>query len=132
MTCQSQPECQGQRQQIRAISLRLISFRPSLGRAVLRFWDPLASACTMTNQVAPLDLFTVAFSPDGKLLASCEGMWRAWRWGKTSAPAPGKVKLWSVSSPHEFTTLPGNTDWPRALGLSPDGRKEGCLSGRIL
>src|ERR1039457_2065693 len=39
MTSQSQTEFQSQSQQIRAISLKLLSFRPSLGRAVRR--DPV-------------------------------------------------------------------------------------------
>jgi hypothetical protein len=47
MTSQSQTEFQSQSQQIRAISLKLLSFRPSLGRAV---FVAMETAESNTNQ----------------------------------------------------------------------------------
>jgi hypothetical protein len=51
---------------------------------------------------------SVAFSPDGRLLAS--GSW------------DNTVKLWDVATGREVRTLRGHTDWVRSVAFSPDGR----------
>ena len=50
----------------------------------------------------------VAFSPDGKLLAS--------------ASADKTVKLWNPASGRYLVTLDGHTDTVLAVAFSPDGR----------
>jgi WD40 repeat protein len=51
----------------------------------------------------------VAFSPDGRLLAS----------GSTGQQM---IKLWDVASGREVRTLKGHTDWVWSVAFSPDGR----------
>jgi WD40 repeat protein len=58
---------------------------------------------------------SVAFSPDGKYLATGEG-------GKTGSPG-GQIVLWDVASGYTPEVLaPGGGAWVEALAFSPDGK----------
>jgi WD40 repeat protein len=63
-------------------------------------------ALTLTGYTS--DVWSVAFSPDGRLLASGSN-------DKT-------IKLWEVASGSLVRTLSGHTDWVRSVAFSPDGR----------
>ncbi len=61
--------------------------------------------CTLTGHTNSVE--SVAFSPDGRLLASA---------------SYGEIKLWEVATGREVLTLRGHTDWVRSVAFSPDGR----------
>jgi len=54
-------------------------------------------------------VWAVAFSPDGKQLAS--------------ASADKTVRLWDAATGAALQTLEGHSDWVRAVAFSPDGKQ---------
>ena len=56
----------------------------------------------------------VCFSPDGKLLASCSGVWEIDR--------PGSIKVWNTSTGEELYTLGGHTNSIMNVTFSPDSK----------
>ena len=54
----------------------------------------------------------VAFSPDGRRLASANG----------GVHTPGEIKIWDPADGRELSTLPAHAAPVRGLAFSPDGR----------
>jgi WD40 repeat protein len=63
---------------------------------------------------------SVAFSPDGKRLASASGE-GAWAAGPNARG--GTVKLWDAQTGQELFTLKGHSDWVGSIAFSPDGKR---------
>jgi roadblock/LC7 domain-containing protein len=72
---------------------------------------PSAGAVTRLGKARHLNVgkvFSVAFSPDGKILAA--GAW------------DGSIRLWDVATSKELRQCVGHTGWIKALAFSPDGQ----------
>jgi len=67
--------------------------------------SPRPSVEVFVTQDNPV--FSVAFSPDGSLLAS--------------GSSDNTIKIWDVSTEQTLRTLPSHTNWVRSVAFSPDG-----------
>jgi tricorn protease-like protein len=84
-----------------ARALEAIEKRVRLGR--------VTRGMTLKGHTGPLT--AVAFSPDGRTLATAAG----------EPGAPGEIKLWEVATGRERLSLRGHVDLVTALAFSPDG-----------
>jgi WD40 repeat protein len=66
-----------------------------------------------------LPVLSVAFSPDGRRLASAGGF----------GAEPGQVKLWDAQTGQEIRTLTGHTGEVTSVAFSPDGRRLASAGG---
>jgi WD40 repeat protein len=88
-------------------------------RGEIKLWDVASGREVRTLTGHTFYVRSVAFSPDGRLLASgsCS---------KYSSPSgyciQGDIKLWEVASGSEVRTLTGHEDWVNSVAFSPDGR----------
>jgi WD40 repeat protein len=61
---------------------------------------------------------SVAFSPDGRLLASGS----CGQGNYIIICTQGEIRLWEVASGREVRSLSGHTSWVNSVAFSPDGR----------
>jgi WD40 repeat protein len=74
----------------------------------IKLWDVASGSLVRTLSGHTGGVRSVAFSPDGRLLAS--------------GSKDTTIKLWEVASGREVRTLSGHTDWVLSVAFSPDGR----------
>ena len=75
----------------------------------MRLWDPATGQPTATLKATPTEPTAVAFSPDGRQLASASG--------------DGTVRLWDPATGRPTATLHGHTSGVTGVAFSPDGRQ---------
>ena len=95
--------------------------RPREGETDLRgfewyYWDRLSHAFLLEAKGHTGSIHSVAFSPDGKRLASAGG-------DQFDPPRPGELKVWDATSGAELLTLKGHTGWVTSVAFSPDGNR---------
>src|SRR5207253_2108511 len=80
----------------------------------LKVWDIASGEELFTRKT--LALFSVAFSPDGKRLASASG-------DQVYTGEPGEIKMWEATSGQELITIKGHDNESWSEGFSPDGKR---------
>jgi WD40 repeat protein len=85
--------------------------KPLEKRAFLRLWDWKMGDPVWTSDNAYSEVQELAYSPDGKLIAS------------THTLDNHRIRLWSAADGHEVLVLEGHVDVPRHLLFTPDGKR---------
>lgn len=80
----------------------------------IKIWDVKNSQLLHTLSGHIDDVQTIAFSPDGQVLASGAGGW--------DNPGESTIKLWRVSDGKLLQTIAGHGDWVQKVTFSPDGK----------
>ncbi len=92
-------------------------------RTIIQLWD-VATGKERTLAGHAFSITALAFSPDGKTLASATGSW-------LPDGAPGEIKLWDVAAGTERATLGRLPVMVLALAFSPDGKTLASVSQSV-
>src|SRR5205807_9474375 len=83
------------------------------GAGMVTLWELSTGKEARTLRAWLGNVTSVAFSPDGRRLASTSG----------NAASPGVVNVWDVSTGDEVLTLRGHSDIITGVAFSPDGQR---------
>src|SRR5262249_12363155 len=86
--------------------------------AELKVWDAFTGKKVLTLEGHTNDVARVAFSPDGKRIASGSG-----DHDKQGEPLPGEVKVWDAVTGRAIRTLRGHTGRVTSVAFSHDGKR---------
>jgi WD40 repeat protein len=93
---------------------------------VVKLWDAETGREVRRLRGHTQHVLGVAFSPDGRYLASASG---AWRTHDAFERRPGEIKIWDVASGSETRTLAGHDGPVTDVAFSPDGRRLASSGG---
>ncbi len=79
-----------------------------------RVWDLATRDEVFQLPVQSMPVTGVAFSPDGKILATCTGRWQEWQ-------TPGELKLWNAKTGEPVAKLDGHDGETKGVFFSRDG-----------
>jgi hypothetical protein len=102
--------------QFRGVQPRRAAAGLRLRDKTIKLWEVATGSLVRTLSGHTDWVRSVAFSPDGRLLASGSGDNRT-------------IKLWEVASGSLVRTLSGHTNWVNSVAFSPDGRLLASGSG---
>ena len=88
----------------------------------VKLWELATGRETLNLPGHSLDVYNVAFSPDGRRLASSSGQW--------SSDKGGEVKIWDLAAGRELLSFRPHTTPIWSVAFSPDGRRLATASGK--
>jgi WD40 repeat protein/tRNA A-37 threonylcarbamoyl transferase component Bud32 len=90
----------------------------------LKLWDVETGLEISAFKDNKEPITSVAFGPDGKLLASGHGIWRK----------IGEVKVWDVATGEQLSSFKGHTHSVTSVAISPDGKQiaSGSHDGTVI
>jgi WD40 repeat protein/serine/threonine protein kinase len=89
----------------------------------IKVWEVATGQEVITLPGHGGDVKTLAYSPDGKLLAGAGG------WVRGKGQLAGEVKLWEAVTGREVLSLPGPDTEPQCVAFSADGKRLAAGSG---
>ena len=80
-------------------------------------WDVAAGRIQKVLKGHKTSIWSISFSPDGKMLASVSGHKRS------REDQPPELKLWDLATGQELANLKGHSEKIVSVAFSPDGKK---------
>src|SRR5205085_743887 len=87
---------------------------------IVRIYDGKTNALRQTLKGHTAIVYSVVYSPDAKMLASCSGIWSP---EFNQAGPPGEIIIWDLGKGTAKDTLPGSPGGLASVAFSPDGKR---------